>query len=264
MVKILEVCNLTQYNFKNINISFEKGMFYSIVGSNNSGKTTLFRILSGFYPTCDVITCNDVCLRKGNEYSFLKNIGVVGKVNYDSFLCQTVLEEINYPLDNLNYDKKKRDKIIDEVSGLLKLKNILSKKISVLSYFEKQKLLFALALLHSPKVLLIDDALLYLKEEEKRFILSILEMLIKKYQVTIIYFTNHLSDVLISDRLFILSNYQILKETTINEIMENNQIFQDNNIDIPFIFDLSNKLQMYNLISKNYINMEELVNDLWP
>ena len=49
MVKILEITNLSYSKFNNLNISFDSGNFYTIIGPNNSGKTTLFNALTGLH-----------------------------------------------------------------------------------------------------------------------------------------------------------------------------------------------------------------------
>ena len=43
MVNSLEVRNLNYQDFTNINMEFEEGKYYVILGANNSGKTTLFK-----------------------------------------------------------------------------------------------------------------------------------------------------------------------------------------------------------------------------
>ena len=62
MVKVLETFDLTYRDFNNLNLSFESNSYYLIVGANNSGKTTLFRLLTSLIPTSDMIMCNNVYL----------------------------------------------------------------------------------------------------------------------------------------------------------------------------------------------------------
>ena len=57
MGKILEIKNLSYCDFQNINLSFDSGQLYFIVGPNNSGKTTLFYLLSSLILTNNKIKC---------------------------------------------------------------------------------------------------------------------------------------------------------------------------------------------------------------
>ena len=71
MVKILEIVNLSYKDFININLSFYSKTYYSIIGSNNCGKTTLFRLISGFIMSKDSIFCNNICLNHGNIFNYI-------------------------------------------------------------------------------------------------------------------------------------------------------------------------------------------------
>ena len=126
MVKVLEINNLNYHDFKNINLSFESNSFYSIVGGNNSGKTTLFKLITGFILTDNDITCDEVLLNSDTISEYIKKIGIVERVNSDSFIYQSVYDEMSYPLYNLDYPKKKRDSRIKEV----------------LKYFDQNKILY--------------------------------------------------------------------------------------------------------------------------
>ena len=262
MVKILEINGLNYGKIKNMTFSFEKGLFYTAVGSNNSGKTTLFRILSGFIPTKNMIICDKLYLNN-NRFSYIKKVGVVKRVDRKSFLFQNVYDELFFPLKNIGCSKKDSMIIIKKTLHLFNIDDILNMPINKLSMLEKQKLLFALALLHSPKVLLIDDALAFLKPKEQVEIFNILNNL-KSKGLTIIYFSINLNSYLYADRMIIISDYKIIKEMKREDLFENEKLLIDNNIELPFICDLSNKLRIYNLIDKNYLNMNELVNDIWP
>ena len=62
---------------------------------------------------------------------------------------------------------------------------------------------------------------------------------------------------------YLLNNYQIIKEGTKEEILEDEELLNNAHIEVPFMVDLSNKLKMYSLINKTYYDMEELVDSLW-
>ena len=86
MSKVLETFNLSYRDFKDINLAFYSGKFYSIVGASNSGKTTLFKLLSSLIPTNNMVCCNDCLLNKDNCYEYLVNIGISERVSNHSFI----------------------------------------------------------------------------------------------------------------------------------------------------------------------------------
>ena len=159
MTELLKVNNLCYKDFRNINLSFNSGNFYYIVGGNNSGKTTLFRILSGLIITNNVIDCDGVLLNAKSRYNYIKKVGVVERVNKYSFNFINIIDELMYPLINLGYSKSNSIKKIKSVLNFFEVDEYLNKKISELNIYEKQELLIIISLLHSPKVLLIDSVL---------------------------------------------------------------------------------------------------------
>ena len=170
---------------------------------------------------------------------------------------------MTYPLYNLGYSKKKRDNRIREVLNYFDT-DWLDMNINDLNNSEKQILLIMLALLHKPKVLILDGVLNYFPKRSRRALVNILREIMVNEKITIISFVPDLEDFLLSDRLVLLSNFEIIGEYLPSKLYEDDKLFYQNGLEIPFIADLSNKLKMYNLINKNYSDMEEMVNDIWP
>ena len=261
-MKILEIINLNYHDFNNIYLSFNKGTFYSIIGANASGKTTLFRLISGITLTTNNISCDNVYLNKNIE-SYIKKIGIVERVNDNSFIYQKVYDEMTYPLYNLGLSKKKRDSRIIETLNKFNLNSFIDKNINELNTHERQLLLIMISLLHKPKVLLLDSVLNIFTKNEKEDLIKVLNSFIQE-GLTVINFTSNLSEACFSEKLILLSNFKILGEYTKEDIYKDDKLFYQNGLEIPFITDLSIKLKMYGVINKNYNDVKEMVNDIWP
>lgn len=260
-MNIFTVNKLNYLDINNLSLEFKRGEFSFIVGSNNSGKTSLFNIFSGKIIINNAIYLNGVCLNNRNDY--FNNIGCVSRVNENSFFYKKVLDEMLYPLIKRGYTKGKGIAIIKDYLSLFNLEYLIDKNINDLNIYEKQKLLIVISLLNKPKVLLMDNPLDILEYNDACTILDILKKLCKDY-LTIIYFTNNLNYVNYMDRIYLFNNkYQYIGEYHYNDIFDNDKVFYDNNIEIPFIIDLSIKLKMYNLIDKNYYDIKALVDDIW-
>lgn len=262
MVKSLEISNLNYHDFKNINISFEKSKIYSIIGGNKSGKTTLFKIISGLLSTNSDIYCDGVYLNNINEY--IQKIGVVERVNNNSFIYQRVYDEMSFPLHNLGLTKRKRDNRIKKVLDSFEVSDLIDKDINELNYYQRQLLLIMIALLHKPSVLLLDSVLCVFPRDEKEKIISVLNKFIAEENITIINFSCDLNDAYFSDKFFLLSHFNIIGEYTKEDIFKNDQLFYQNGLEIPFLTDLAIKLKIYGILNKNYDDMNEMVNDIWP
>ena len=85
--------------------------------------------------------------------------------------------------------------------------------------------------------------------------------LINKYisNKTILITSNNLSNYNLFDNIYLLSD----DITNINDIYINKDLIESNQIELPFILNLSNKLSYYDLIDKPYENIDQMVGDLW-
>ncbi len=263
MAIILEITDLSYRDFKNINLSFEDKSFYSIIGPNNCGKTTLFELLTGIIPSNDAICCDFIDLNNDNIDEYIKKIGVVERVNNNSFFCKKVLDEMLFPLKNLGYSKNYSLNRIKEVLNLFEVSYLIDKYIVELNYEEQELLLIIISLLHKPKVLLLDSVLEIFSERVREKVIKVFKKLINE-GLTVINFTNSLDESYYSNKIVLLDNYQVIGEYTLSDIYNNDKLFYEHKLEIPFLIDLSIKLKMYNLVSKEYLDLKEMVDDIWP
>lgn len=235
----------------------------AFLSSNNSGKTTLIKLLSGIiYNESGKIVVNDITLNRSNFKKYIQNISTILDDIDESFLCDTVIEEIKYPLINLKYSKSEIENRIDEVLSILDLNRIVDKKINELDYFEKAKVLLAASIAHNPKVLLIDDLLRFLTLDEKKEIINIFKKICND-DISIIFTTSSLNDLKEIDNIYVLNNGKIaIHDSFENIILKDNELSKMG-IEIPLMIDLSRKLQFYELLDKVYYDPDKVVDKLW-
>ena len=238
--------------FNGLNLEIKKDSFTTILGSAGTGKSTLFKILHDDFKYGGKI----LMLNKSVNYSISKNY-----VNYISsdifdFNKRVVIDEF---INILKLKGKTDDKIkieIDRVSRKLDIKDLLNLKIKDLSYENKLLVMFAIALLGKPKIIIIDNVFNHLGFKKKIVLQEILKLNRKK--TTIVNITNNSEEALYGDDVIILNDDKHYNILDIDE-----DFFTTRNLEAPFMISLSSKLKVYNLIDKNYLNMEKLVDDLW-
>lgn len=224
MEKLIEI--------EKLNISFYENKFYTISGSNNSGKTTLIRILNVSNKFAEAVIPFEL------------------RMNRD-----TLLEELNYQ----KIDKE----LIDYVLKGLKIKSISKKSINSLSKKEIILIQIALALGKKPKALLLDSIDNYLSEEDINKLFKFLRDYQNKYTLTVITTTIHLKVSLLTDYLYILHNGEVILEGEPLEVLQNDNILNRIGLEVPFMIDLSVKLRDYELISDIELDQDRMVDILW-
>lgn len=252
----------TKDMFDNVDMDIEKGKITSIIGPNGSGKSTLVKILVGLYRYNGKIEINNIPLLKDNRKEIRKNIGVVFTNPDNQFVAETVMDDIAFTLENMNYKKIDIRKKIEEVSKYLGIYDILECNPHDLNSNQKQLVSLASALVHDPKILILDEALTMLDPYDKEKILKILKELNSK-GLTILNISHDIEDTLISDKIYVLDKGKIVLSGTKEEVYKEEDKLHKLGFELPFMVELSNRLMFYDLIEHVIYDMEEMVDILW-
>jgi len=247
-----------------INFNIEKNSINAILGSNNCGKTTLIKILSGITLSDGEIYINDLLLKPMNSKIILLNIGVVFTDINKQFLFEDVISELSFPLENLKYSRKNILNAIDMMSELLEIRDIVNVKNRKLSTYQKVLVLIGASIIHNPRILFLDDVFRNLTDEESVSLFKVLKKIVLKRDLTVIYTTSNLLDVLEADRALVMDGGKILFDDKPTAILELDNELAKIGIAIPTMIDLSMKLKFYNLVDKIYLDPDKVVDQLWP
>lgn len=139
---------------KGMSFEVEKGEFFALLGPNGSGKTTLISILAGpTKKTSGSVKVMGMDIDEEREKTKMA-LGVVPQeISFDSFF--NVNEVLK--LQSGYYGIKENQKYIDEILEKLNLQDKKFTNTRALSGGMKRRLLVAKALVHKPKVLILDE-----------------------------------------------------------------------------------------------------------
>ena len=251
------------YVFENLNFYLETNTLNYVIGSNNSGKTTLIKLLSGVLPSFNCIKISNILLNHKNLNKYVRTMGVVLMESNNNFLFDTVFQEITFPLENLNLSKEAICRRVDEVLEVLHIKSIKYKKNSDLNNLEIVKLLIGIAIIHKPKLLLLDNPYLYLNKRECNTINKLLKIITRKEEITVLVTTMDLDNILNGDKVIVLGNKNIILEGSPLYVLQNDNVLTRNGIYIPPMIDLSIKLGEYKLLDRVILDTKGMVDTLW-
>lgn len=259
---IIEIIGLTYKEiFNDFSIGLEENKFITIAGPNNCGKTTLLRMLDNQIDINNTITMYDIKLEdyKLTDLHQILKVIIPGEINY---VKNTLEEELNYYLEQLNLSKEEKLKRYKKVIKELKLSKYQTSKLETFDIKETIKIQLALALIYNPSIIFIDDISIYFDKKE---IDSIIEIL-KQYQqdnTTIVMITSSLDLALQSDYLYVINESKIMIEGNPLEIIEKDNIMNKAGLNLPFMIDLSVKLRDYELIDCIEQDKDRMVDLLW-
>src|SRR4030081_1150276 len=140
----------------NLDLEIPAGEVYGLIGPNGAGKTTLIRILATLLePTYGYVRINGI---DALEHPLLVH-PLIGYMSDFFALYENMLawEYLDHFARCYGVDPRQRERLIDEVLGLVSLEVRRDAEIRTLSRGMRQRLCFAKSLLHEPQVLLLDE-----------------------------------------------------------------------------------------------------------
>ncbi|TWH51713.1 ATP-binding cassette domain-containing protein [Sporomusa sp. KB1] len=173
-----------------------EGEFVGLMGPNGAGKTTLIKLLTGIIqPTGGQVTVNGFCPAKG-EATFKKSFALV--MGQKSQLWWDLPASDSLLLTKAIYaipDRQYREALA-YFTGLFAVENILSIPVRKLSLGERMKLELIAALLHSPRLLLLDEPTIGLDAVAQRQIRDMLKTAGRERGVTLLLTSHYTEDLL--------------------------------------------------------------------
>lgn len=206
---IIEIINYTKMDnniciLNNINITLKKGKCYGFIGRNGSGKSMLFKAISGFIkPTSGMIKVRGKII--GKDIDFPDNTGIL--IESPGYLPQyTAFENLKF-LAGIN--KNIGEEEIKDTLESLQLSWINEKKVKNFSLGMKQKLGIAQAIMENQDILILDEPMNGLDKEGVNIVRK--RLLEEKGKGKTILLASHIQDdiEILCDNVFELDNGNI-------------------------------------------------------
>lgn len=198
MDKVLEVINLTKIfsktnrGIQDINISVNSGDFHAFIGENGAGKTTTIKSIIGAYPNY-----SGQILIYGKDIKDASAKSIIGYVPENAiFPKELSVYQYLYNFSILsNIPKKQADTKIKQFLKLFNIEDLINDKPYNFSSGQKKKVLLIQALLHDPKLLILDEPAANLDPTARYELFSLLKKLNENEGITILISSHVLSEI---------------------------------------------------------------------
>ena len=239
----------TKVIINDLTLKLYEGDILGFIGSNGAGKTTSIKLLVGLQTVSggSIKICN-YDLKSSFEHA-IKNIGAIIE-NPDFYMYLTGYENLKLASKYYTVSKER----IDTVVKIVGLEKRIHDKVRKYSLGMRQRLGIAQAILHNPKILILDEPMNGLDPEGINDLKKILTYLATKEKMAIFISSHILSELeTICNRICILSKGKILKDETIETIKN---ITNKN----TYLIELSkipenNLLKNYEILKNNIIKI---------
>lgn len=206
----------SDFAVKDINIVGDAGEVIGILGHNGAGKSTTIKCITGMHPyeLGEVVIAGHDLARDSIEAK--RSFGYVSD-EHVLFEKMTGYEYINFMADLYGVELDDRKARLERYQELFALGNSIYNPISSYSHGMKQKISFMAALIHNPKVLIVDEPMVGLDPHTANAV----KIFFKQHAEAgnLVLFSSHNLDVVskLCDRVYVIDQGRILEEINVPE-----------------------------------------------
>ena len=219
---MLKIENLTvKYGEKvavdNLSLHILKGEIYGFIGHNGAGKTSTIKAATGILKFTDGEIYVDGVSMKLDPITCKKNIAYIPD-NPDLYEYMTGLQYLNFIADIFGVSSGVRKERTEKYAAAFEIQNDLTSGINSYSHGMKQKLAVISALIHDPKLIIMDEPFVGLDPKAAFTLKEIMREHCEKGGA--IFFSTHVLDVAekLCDKIAIIKSGKLIKCGTMEEV----------------------------------------------
>lgn len=248
--------SMQNLKIRNLNITIDSGELVSIIGPTGCGKTTILKMICGKFKN-DNIFIDDKSI---NNYNLdYKRNNIVCVFDDNIYNTSTPFDELVYYLKLLKLNSLEIENRLNNFISYFDLEEYRSETFIDMDVCTRIFFKILSLLIINPDLFCCDDLLTYLSQDRKVKILNY----IKTNNITFLNITSNSEELLLFDKILVMNKgKKVIFDKT--EIVLNNEVmFKELGLELPFMNDINNLLKSYGLISENHLISKELVDILW-
>ncbi|GAA0761597.1 MULTISPECIES: ABC transporter ATP-binding protein [Clostridium] len=207
----------------NISITVNKGEIFAFIGHNGAGKTTTIKSVVGILEFEEGDILIDGTSIKKEPLKCKSKIAYIPD-NPDIYEALTGIQYLNFIADIYEVSKGEREELIKLYSEKFEIINALGDLISSYSHGMKQKLVLISALIHKPKLLVLDEPFVGLDPKAAHILKEEMKKICKEGAA--IFFSTHVLEVAekLCDKVAIIKEGNIVTQGKMNDVKGNSSL----------------------------------------
>ncbi|MCQ2485377.1 MAG: ABC transporter ATP-binding protein [Clostridia bacterium] len=201
----------------NLSLHIKPGEIYGFIGHNGAGKTTTLKSVVGILNFDEGEILIDGISIKDNPIECKKNFAYIPD-NPDLYDFMTAIQYLNFVADIFNVPADERTELIHKYADIFEIRNDLAQPISSFSHGMKQKLALISALIHKPKLVIMDEPFVGLDPKASHLLKGIMREICDNGGA--IFFSTHVLEVAekLCDKVAIIKGGKLIRCGTMDEV----------------------------------------------
>lgn len=206
-----------------LSLHIKQGEIFGFIGHNGAGKTTTLKSVVGILKFDSGEIFVDGVSVKDNPKACKEKIAYIPD-SPDLYEFMTGTQYLNFVSDIFGVSTEKRKELIGKYADMFEMTANLSQSISSYSHGMKQKLAVISALVHSPKLVIMDEPFVGLDPKAAHILKEIMREICN--QGGAIFFSTHVLEVAekLCDKVAIIKNGTLIKSGTMEEVKGDNSL----------------------------------------
>ena len=235
---------------KNLSLQIQPGEFVGILGRNGSGKSTFAKMLNALLePTEGSITISGMNTKDSDQtLNIRKKAGMVFQ-NPDNQIIGTMVEEdVAFGPENLGVTTKEIISRVTEALETVGMTAFREASPNRLSGGQKQRVAIAGVLAMQPRCIIFDESTSMLDPQGRREVLQAAHELNRKQNITILFITHDMDEVIEADRVVVIHEGSLVMEGTPQAVFAEHEQLQTYGLRVPHVTELALRLQKQGIL----------------
>ena len=219
-----------------VNLDIEAGEFVAVLGHNGSGKSTLAKHMNALLiPTEGTMLVDGIdTARETKHWKVRQKAGMVFQ-NPDNQIIGTVVEEdVGFGPENMGIPAEEIEMRITKALASTGMTAYREASPGALSGGQKQKIAISGDLTMKPECIIFDEPTAMIDTESRNDLLEAIYDLKRLKNITVIYITHFMQEVIQADYLYVMSHVKITLKGTPETLFKIPEKLVENNLELPF------------------------------